>query len=411
MNATMKVVVKDRPVEGKTWSKGFRLAEKPVPVVDSPNDVLIKISAAAVCGTDVGIYHSKDSLHISMRSAVTDPITVGHEFSGHIIDTGSNARKILARLIMRKAKKNPDIAAMVQGHSADSLAKDRKFPAILKKFNASAEMHVTCDTCYQCQRGEKHVCRNTIIKGMHDDGIFAEYVKVPAENIVLYLQKEIPLEIVAFMDAIGNATHTVFSADVKNGSVLVLGCGVQGLMAVAVAKHAGAKRIFVTDASHGDFTHDKLEQARFKLARTYGADDCFDVAIPEERERMHKVIMEATGNTGVDAAFEMSGNYGAYVDTFRNIRMGGTFSLLGIPPGKMDVDFATDVIFKGITIKGIIGRRVFETWDQMETLLKAGLARQFMKTGFITHQFPLEEFDKAFEVIARGDAFKVLLRP
>jgi threonine 3-dehydrogenase len=407
----MKVLVKDRPVEGKKWARGFRLMEKPVPTVESPNDVIIKVVAAAVCGTDVGIYHSKDSLHISMRKALTDPITVGHEFCGHIVDLGARARSILAKLLVKKAKNNPDIMKMLGEDNAASLAANPRFGALLKKFNASAEMHVVCHECYQCKRHEYHVCRNTIIKGMHDDGAFAEYVKVPAENVVLYLQKEIPLEIIAFMDAIGNATHTVFSADIRKGSALVLGCGVQGLMATAVAKYAGAEHIFVTDASHGDLTHDKLEATRFALARRYGADDCFDVAIPAERERMHQVIMAATNNTGVDAAYEMSGNYNAYVDTFRNIRMGGTFSLLGIPPGTMNTDFATDVIFSGVTVKGIIGRRVFETWDQMEKLLKAGLAKQFLKSGFITHEFPLEDFDKAFDVIAKGDAYKVLLRP
>jgi len=213
------------------------------------------------------------------------------------------------------------------------------------------------------------------------------------------------------MDAIGNATHTVMSVDIKGRNVVVLGCGVQGLMATAVAKYAGAKKIFVTDASHDDFSHDKLEERRFRMARLYGATDCFDMSLAEERDRFHSVVMKQTDQSGVDAVFEMSGSYPAYRDAFKVIRMGGTFSLLGLPTGTMPVDFAKDVIFKGITIKGIIGRRVFQTWEQMEKILKSGLAKKFLKTGFITHQFPLERYEEAFDVIRKGDAFKVLLKP
>ncbi len=408
----MKAVVKERPTTGREWSKGFTIIEKPMPVVKKDDDVIIKVYTAAICGTDVGIYNSKDSLFENMRKAVTDPITVGHEFSGHIVDAGTKAKNHLAKMILKKAKRNSDIKKFVKGESVGSLAKSKKFISLLnKKFHASAEMHITCGTCYQCRLGEKHVCRNTIIKGLHDDGAFAEYVRVPAENIVLYQQKEIPLEIIAFMDALGNATHTVKSVDVRERDILVLGCGVQGLMAIAVAKYAGAKKIFVTDASHDNFTHDKLEEKRFKMARLYGANDCFDMSVAEDRERFYDAVMKETDNTGVDAAFEMSGNYKAYEDAFKVLRMGGTFSLLGLPAGKITVDFSKEIIFKGVTVKGIIGRRVFETWDQMEEILKAGLAKQFIKTGFITHQFPLEQYDEGFKVIANGDALKVLLRP
>lgn len=408
----MKAVVKDRPVPGKEWAKGFRLIDKPVPAVESPTDVLIQVHAAAVCGTDVGIYQSKDSLYNSMQIAITDPITVGHEFSGRIVDAGGKARKQIAKLIFKKAKSNNAIKKLVKGESTGSFAKSKKFLSIIHdKFHASAEMHITCGTCYQCQLGEKHVCRNTLIKGLHDDGAFAEYVKVPVENLVLYHFKEIPLEIIAWMDALGNATHTVMSVDVKNKNVIVLGCGVQGLMATAVAKHAGAKHIFVTDASQGDFSHEKLQSKRFTMAKLYGADECFDMALAEDRDRFHDTVMQATDSVGADAAFEMSGSYHAYEDAFRTLRMGGTFSLLGLPAGTMPVDFAKDIIFKGITIKGIIGRRVFETWNQMEKLLKDGLAKQFLTTGFLTHVLPLEKFDEAFESIRRGDAYKVLLKP
>jgi threonine 3-dehydrogenase len=408
----MKAIVKEKPVAGKEWARGLRMVEKAVPQADASNDVIIKVFAGAICGTDVGIYNAKDSLRVEMSRALTDPVTVGHEFSGRIVDAGGVARKRVARMIFAKAGKSAEVRKLVRGEKEGSFSKSKKFLSIVNEhFHVSAEMHVTCGTCYQCRLGEKHVCRNTLIKGVHDDGAFAEFVKVPADNLVLFYKKEIPLEIIAFMDAIGNATHTVMSVEVKNRNVVVLGCGVQGLMATAVAKYAGAKKIFVTDASHGDFSHDKLEERRFRMARLYGATDCFDMALVEERERFHSVVMRETGQSGVDAVFEMSGSYKAYQDAIRVVRMGGTFSLLGLPAGTLPVDFAKDVIFKGITIKGIIGRRVFETWEQMEKILKAGLAKKFLNTGFITHQFPLERYEDAFDVIRRGDAFKVLLKP
>jgi threonine 3-dehydrogenase len=182
-------------------------------------------------------------------------------------------------------------------------------------------------------------------------------------------------------------------------------------MAVAVAKWAGARRIYVTDASHQEFSHEKLLARRFALAKLYGADHCFDMAITEERAAFSDTILQETDNTGVDVACEMSGSYRAYEDAARVIRMGGTFSLLGIPSGTMQVDFAKNIIFSGITVHGIIGRRVFQTWNQMEELLKAGLAKQLMKTGFVTHQLPLEQFDQGFAAIRSGDAYKVLLKP
>ena len=408
----MKAIVKPKPVEGQPWPVGLQIVEKPEPVVEHPDDVIIEVSAGAICGTDVGIYNSKESLRVQMTRALSDPVTVGHEFSGKIVDAGKSARTHLARLVFEKAKHDPVLKKLVRRKTARSLAAESTFYKFLgKEFFSTAEMHVTCGTCYQCRQGEFHVCRNTIIKGVHDDGAWAPFVKVPAENIRLFFRKEIPYEIISFMDALGNATHTVMAAPIRGRSVAVLGCGVQGLMAVAVAKWAGAKRIYVTDASHQDFSHEKLVMRRFELAKTYGADHCFDMALAEERGEFVETIMEETDNTGVDVACEMSGSYRAYEDAARVIRMGGTFSLLGIPSGTMQVDFAKNIIFSGITVHGIIGRRVFQTWNQMEELLKAGLGKQFMKTGFVTHQLPLDKYDDGFAAIRAGDAYKVLLKP
>ncbi len=408
----MKAIVKPKPIEGQNWPTGLQIVDKPEPKIERPNDVIIKVIAGAICGTDVGIYNSKESLRVQMIRAKTDPVTVGHEFSGRIVDVGKQARAHLARLVFQKAKHNADLKKRVRRKTARSLGAESTFLQLLEKqFYSTAEMHVTCGTCYQCRLGEYHVCRNTIIKGVHDDGAWAAYVKVPAENVRLFFQREIPYEIISFMDALGNATHTVMSALVKGRTVAVLGCGVQGLMAVAVAKWAGARRIYVTDASHEEFSHDKLVSRRFALAKTYGADHCFDMTIADEGTAFYETIMKETDKTGVDAAFEMSGSYRAYADAERVLRMGGTFSLLGIPSGTMQVDFAKNIIFSGITVHGIIGRRVFQTWDQMEELLKAGLAKQFMKTGFVTHQLPLERFDEGFASIRAGDAYKVLFKP
>ncbi|MBI3004937.1 MAG: zinc-binding dehydrogenase [Ignavibacteriales bacterium] len=408
----MRAIVKPKPVDGQTWPTGFQIIEKPEPRVETPDDIIIRVFAGAVCGTDVGIYNAKESLRVMMLKSLTDPITIGHEFSGQIVDAGKKARSHIARLLLQKANTNTALKKRLRGRSPGSLSSDKKFLSMLEsEFYSTAEMHVTCGTCYQCKVGEKHVCRNTIIKGVQDDGAWATYVKVPAENIRLFYRNEIPPEIISFMDALGNATHTVLSAPIKGRNVAVLGCGVQGLMAVAVAKHAGAKKIFVTDASYEKDSHEKIASTRFAQAKTYGADYCFDVAVSDERKAFFETLKRETADTGVDAAYEMSGSYKAYNDAARIIRMGGIFSLLGIPVGTLPVDFAKNIIFKGITVKGIIGRRVFETWDQMEQLLKSGLAKQFMKTGFITHQLPMEKFEDAFAAIRSGDAYKVLLKP
>lgn len=408
----MKVIIKPRPVEGQEWPKGVLLGEKPVPAIERPTDVIIKVFAGAVCGTDVGIYHGKESLRKEMLRALTDPITIGHEFSGRIVEAGKDALAHLGRLVVQKAKSDPALKKIVKRKTATQLASDRGFIKFLeKKFFATAEMHVTCGTCYQCRIGERHVCQNTVIKGVHDDGAWAEYVKIPAENVRLFFGREIPPEIISFMDALGNATHTVMSAPIKGKDIAILGCGVQGLMAVAVAKWAGARHIFVTDASHDSFSHEKLVSRRFSLAKLYGADFCFDMSLEDEKQMLFETVREHTEKTGVDAAFEMSGSYHAYEDAAKILRMGGIFSLLGIPSGTMQVDFAKNVIFNGITVHGIIGRRVFQTWDQMEKLLKAGLAKQLMKTGFVTHQLPLEQFEEGFEAIRSGDAYKVLFKP
>ncbi len=215
------------------------------------------------------------------------------------------------------------------------------------------------------------------------------------------------------MDAFGNALHTVSSVNLMGKRVAVLGCGVQGLMAVAIAKYAGASLIIATDVSNPakGISHEKLESTKFAIARNVGADYCFDMALEGSKKALIETVMRETDNTGVDAVFEMSGSPYAYDDALSILRMGGTFSLLGIPSGNVSVDFANKVIFRGITIKGIIGRRMFETWETMERILKSGLANIMMDNGFVSHVFPLDQFEKGFQAHEHGDAIKVVLKP
>jgi threonine 3-dehydrogenase len=409
----MKAIVKGRPQLYKAWPQGLELIEKHVPSVQRSDDIQLKVVAGGICGTDVGIHDSKDSLKNNMSSLKTPHVVIGHEFCGRINDAGPAAKLRLAKLLLKKLEEFPILRKFTKGRTASRIAGDRGFIDFLRdNFIATAEMHVTCGVCAQCKLGEYHVCTNTVIRGLHGDGAFAEYVVLPASNVLIFRNGEIPEEIVGFMDAIGNATHTVQSlSTVKGKSVAVLGVGVIGLMSVAIARAAGARRILVTDASHGENTHEKLEQRRFKMARALGADECFDVSIPEEKARFYKRAKKENHGAGVDAVLEMSGSYHAYTDAFATLRMGGELALLGLTSGTMPIDFSRNVIFPGITIHGVIGRRVWSTWDIMTAILKKGLAQRFLRSGFVTHQFPLERFEEGFQAIARGDALKVLLRP
>ena len=409
----MKAIIKQKPQMYQAWQKGFQLVERETPTVQNSEDIQFKVVAAGICGTDVGIYNSKDSLKNSMANISPDGVTIGHEFCGRITDAGVKARVRLANQVIQKSKEYKEIKKFVKNRTAAQLAKDKSLIEYLNKnFIATAEMHITCGECAQCKLGDYHVCTKTVIRGLHGDGSYAEYIILPAENVLIFKNGEIPEEIVGFMDAIGNAAHTVqVLKSIKGKTVAVLGLGVIGLMSVAIAKGAGAKKILVTDASHGENTHEKLEALKFKMARSLGADECFDVSIPEEKKEFYRIAKEQNHGAGVDAVLEMSGSYHAYDDAFNVVRMGGEIALLGLTSGTLPVDFSKHVIFPGITIHGVIGRRVWSTWDIMTEILKKGLAKRFMKAGFVTHQFPLVDYDKGFQAIINGDALKVLLRP
>ena len=391
----MLAVTKPRPRENEEWIQGINITDMPEASLPDDNHVLIEVSTGGICGTDVGIYNSKKSIKKEMMLAVElDPIIIGHEFAGRLVDVGNSALDFLG------AKLNYPVNSDLKNKLIDD-------------YDVTAEMHITCGTCLQCRIGEKHVCKNTIIKGIHEHGAFTKYIAIPAENLVLIPRGKIPMEIMSFMDAIGNAVHTTSAIDVKDKTIAILGCGIQGLMATAISHKLGARKIFVTDASHPNvgMTPEKLEDSHFAMARKFGADACFDMAISDNRQNFLEFVMEETDGIGVDGILEMSGNYKAYEDAFKVLRAGGVFALLGLPSGDFQLDFARDIIFKGATVKGIIGRRIWETWDLMTELLESGLSDTFVYNGFVTHNLNISEFDRAFEEIAAGNALKVLLRP
>lgn len=414
---TMKALTKPRPVMNEPWPEGFSLVERPIPSITRDDEIKLEVVAAGICGTDVGIYHSKESLKVEMANLRSDSVIVGHEFCAVVDEAGELAREHLARTLYEKSKwllDDHELQQFIRNQSIQEMAKNKDLlPLIREKFYITSEMHVVCGVCHQCRTGNGHACQNTVIKGLQQDGAFAKYTIVPAGNITMIRKGSIPPEIIAFMDAFGNALHTASSVDLLGKRVAVLGCGVQGLMAIAIAKFAGASLIIATDVSNPakGISHEKLANTKFAIARKVGADYCFDMALQESRKKMIETVLRETDNTGVDAVFEMSGSPYAYEDALSILRMGGTFSLLGIPSGSIQLDFANKVIFRGITIKGIIGRKMFETWETMERILRAGLADIMMQNGFVSHIFPLEDFEKGFEVHERGEAIKVILKP
>ncbi len=402
----MKALIKRIPTSAPEWYRGLELADVPEPSATAQRPVKVRVVSAGICGTDVGIYQGKDSLAIAMARVKQDSVILGHEFCGTIADVHDSARLELAQLLARRKNATPKVTEYLASKTAEELARrDDLVPFLGEHFYATAEMHFTCGACLQCRTGDEHVCKNTIGKGIHEDGMYAEYGVLPANRVVLIEKGEISPKIVSFMDALGNAVHTAQSADLVGATVLITGAGVQGLMSTAVARQMGANKIFVTDVGKPGGI-DKLA-----LAARLGADQVFDVGTEPGRAALAEAVRRETEGTGVDIVFEMSGNYGAYGHAFENVRMGGTVLLLGLPAGRMEVDFSTDVIFKGLTIKGIYGRRVFDTWSLMRYLLSKGLAETILASGIITHQLPLERYEEGFQALASGRAIKVLLTP
>lgn len=338
----MKALVKKLPEPG-IWMEDI-----PMPEVGH-NDVLIRVRKAAICGTDIHIYNW-DAW--SQRN-VAVPIAIGHEFMGEIVEIGSE----------------------VQGLKPG----DR----------VSAEGHITCGYCRNCRAGRRHLCRNTVGVGVGRAGGFAEYVTVPAFNTFV-LPEAIGDEVAAILDPLGNAVHTALSFDLVGEDVLITGAGPIGIMAVAVCRHVGARHVVITD----------VNDYRLSLAQKMGATRALNVA----REDVDGVMSELGMTGGFDVGLEMSGHPDALRTLLRTMHHGGSVALLGIPPGDTAIDW-NHVIFKGLVLKGIYGREMFETWYKMASMLQSGLDI----TPVITHHFDADDYLEGFEVMRSGQSGKVIL--
>ena len=338
----MKVLRKEKREEG-IW-----MGEEAVPTI-GPNDVLIKINKTAICGTDVHIYNWDDW----SQKTIPVPMTVGHEFAGQIAEVGSHVRGF-------------EVGDRVSG-----------------------EGHITCGHCRNCRAGKRHLCRNTLGVGVNRPGAFAEYLSLPAVN-AFKLPDAIPDEVAAFLDPLGNATHTALSFDLVGEDVLITGAGPIGVMAASIAKHAGARYVVVTD----------VNPYRLELAKKMGATRIVDVRTENIREVMGELGM----TEGFDVGMEMSGNASAFRDMLDTMNHGGRVAILGIPPDDVAIDWNA-VIFKGLILKGIYGREMFETWYKMSSMIQSGLDVSAM----ITHRFPIDAFQEGFDAMRSGQSGKVIL--
>jgi threonine 3-dehydrogenase len=342
----MRALVKESP------GPGIVLREVPVPRC-GPSEVLIRVHHAGVCGTDLHIWEWDSWASKRLKL----PVIVGHEFAGHITEFGTEA-------------------------GASGLLAEGDL--------VTAEGHVVCGHCLQCRLGEAHLCLRTRIIGVDRNGAFADYIVMPASNVIKL--DGIPTEIGAIMDPLGNAVHTVLEADVPGSTVLVLGCGPIGCFAIGVARAAGASLVVASD----------LNPRRLDLARTMGAH----VTLNPQQDDVVARIRELTGGDGVDLVCEMSGHPSGHSQALAAARIGGRVNLLGTPSRTTEVDFARDVIFKGLTLYGVTGRKMYRTWHQMLRFLRTG---QVNPRPVITHRFPLEQIAEAIQVIKDGQAGKVIL--
>jgi threonine 3-dehydrogenase len=338
----MKALVKAKAERG-IWMEDI---EKPH---IGHNDVLIKVKRTAICGTDIHIFKWDEWA----QATIPVPMAVGHEFSGEIVDMGIEVNGF-------------DIGDRV-----------------------SAEGHITCGVCRNCRAGRRHLCMNTVGVGVNRPGAFAEYLSVPAFN-AFKLPDAITDDMASILDPLGNATHTALSFDLVGEDVLITGAGPIGIMAVAIARYAGARHVVITD----------VNDYRLDLARKMGATRAINVTTTTIDETMKELGMVE----GFDVGMEMSGNPQAFRDMLRTMHHGGKVAILGIPPGDMAIDW-NDVIFKGLILKGVYGREMFETWYKMSSMLQSGLNME----PIITHHFDIDDFQPAFELMESGKSGKVIL--
>jgi threonine 3-dehydrogenase len=331
---------------------GAELREVPRPEI-GPDDVLVHVRAASICGTDLHIYEWDDWA----QKRVKPPLVPGHEFCGHVAAVGKNVSSV----------------------------KEGDF--------VSAEMHVACGKCLQCRIGEAHICQNVKILGVDAPGAFAEYVSIPESNI-WKIDSSIPVDYASLLDPLGNAVHTILAGEIAGRTVAVIGCGPIGLFSIAVARACGSAEVFAIEPN----------EHRRKLAKQMRADYVLDPT----QDDVKQFVLDKTNGTGVDVIAEMSGNPRAIQQGFQIVRMGGRVSLLGIPSKKMELDLATDVIFKGAVVQGINGRLMYKTWYQMQALLRTG---KLNLDPVITDRMPLSDFSLGMQRLKSGESSKIIVYP
>ena len=329
---------------------GLELVDVPKPSA-GPGQVVVRVLATSLCGTDNHIYRWDEWA----QGRIHPPRIIGHELCGEVVEAG------------------PGVAAVAVG---DYVA---------------AESHITCAVCFQCRTGNAHVCKNYRILGIDEDGSYAEYVRLP-ERVLWKTSREIQPEFACLQEPLGNAVHAALVEDLTGQSVLITGCGPTGLFATAVARTAGAGVIIASDVS--DY--------RLGLAKQLGAD----YTINPTRDDTD-LITRVTGGEGVDVALEMSGNPAAIHKCFLYVKNGGRVTLFGIPEAQVSFDMTNEIIFKGIRVYGVTGRRLFQTWYRLSGLFKAGLNIK----PVVTHVLPLDKFAEGFDLVAKGQCGKVVLLP
>jgi threonine 3-dehydrogenase len=346
MSKTMMAVMKPQA------KPGVEIRDVAIPQI-GPTDVLVKVKVASICGTDLHIYNWDRWA----QGRIRPPLIPGHEFCGEVVAYGNEVTSV----------------------------KEGDF--------VSAEMHVACGKCLQCRTGEAHICQFVKIIGVDADGAFAEYVVIPESNI-WKLDPAIPLDYASILDPLGNAVHTVLAGEIAAKSVAITGCGPIGLFSIAVAKAVGATSVFAIE----------VNEHRARIAREMKADYVLNPA----KEDVHAIILEKTGGLGVDVVLEMAGHPDSIRTAFDIVRRGGRISLLGLTSKPISVNFSEDIIFKGITVQGINGRRMYQTWYQMTALLKAG---KLDLHPVITDRMSMKDFSQGMQRLTTGEASKILLYP
>jgi threonine 3-dehydrogenase len=346
MPKTMLAVVKPDP------APGAEIRQVKIPTVGR-TDVLVKVKVASICGTDLHIYEWDRWA----QRRIHPPLIPGHEFCGEVVACGDEVTSV----------KEDDFV--------------------------SAEMHVACGKCLQCRTGEAHICQNVKIIGVDADGAFAEYVAIPESNI-WKLDPAIPLEYASILDPLGNAVHSVLAGEIAAKTVAITGCGPIGLFAIAVARAVGASQVFAIETNE----HRRNIAAQMKA----------DLVLDPTKQDVQSAILERTGGLGADVVLEMAGQPKAIRAAFDIVRRGGRISLLGLTSKPISLNFSDDIIFKGITVQGINGRRMYQTWYQMTALLKAG---KLDLHPVITDRIAMKDFSNAMERLKTGEASKILVYP